>query len=163
MIVHLKKKGAALSLTGTTVDFIKETRYTKYATSAAMYGFVSLQIILEILILILTRGRSGITKIKKLNKIAKHLKKVKVLMDKLPEDVEVVGPSIAYRSGLYYYKQADSRMALVWECDIKIEPLIAVEYKKEFDLLDYITDKAFKDKIKGKGKKRKILKMYGIK
>lgn len=151
----LEKKGAALSLTGTTVDFIKETRYTKYATSAAMYGFVCLQIILEILILILTRGRSGITKIKKLNKIAKHLKKVKVLMDKLPEDVEIVGPSIAYRSGLYYYKQADSRMALVWECDIKIEPLIAIKYEFKKDLLDYISDEALKGKLSKLSEQRK--------
>ncbi len=149
----LEKKGAALSLTGTTVDFIAETKYTKYATSVAMYGFVCLQIILEILILILTRGRSGMTKLKKIKKLAKGLKKFKKIIDKLPEDVEIVGPSMAYKSGLYYYKQADSRMALVWECDIKIEPLIAVEYKKEFDLLDYISDKAVKDKLsKKKGK-----------
>ncbi|NML72056.1 OmpA family protein [Chryseobacterium sp. RP-3-3] len=149
-----EKKGAALSLTGTTVDFIAQTKYTKYATSAAMYGFVCLQIVVEILILILTRGRSGISKLKKIKKIAKELKKVKKLMDSLPEDVEILGPSMAYRSGLYYYKQADGRIALIWEADLKIEPVVAVEYKKEFDLLDYITDKTVKDKITGKQKQK---------
>lgn len=149
-----EKKGTALNLTGTTVDFIADTKYTKYATSAAMFGFVCLQIVVEILILILTRGRSGISKLKKIKKLAKGMQRVKKLMDKLPEDIEILGPSMAFKSGLYYYKQADGKIALVWEADLKIEPVVAVEYKKEFDLLDYITDKTVKDKISSKQKQK---------
>lgn len=77
------------------------------------------------------------------------------MIDRMPDEIDLVYPSLAYRSGLYYQKQTNGKLALILEADIKIEPLIAVEYKKEFDLLDYITDKTIKDKFKGKNKKQK--------
>jgi ompA family protein len=152
---EIEKKGTALSLKGKTFDLIKDTKYVRYATSVAMFGFVLLQIVLEVIILILTRGKSGITKIKKINKLQKGAKKMMKMIDQMPDGIDLVYPSLAYRSGLYYQKQADGKLALILEADIKIEPLIAVEYRKEFDLLDYITDKTIKDKFKGKNKKQK--------
>lgn len=152
---EIEKKGAPLSLKGKTFDLIKDTKYVRYATSAAMFGFVLLQIVLEVLILILTRGKSGITKIKKIKKLQKGAKKMMKMIDRMPDEIDLVYPSLAYRSGLYYQKQTNGKLALILEADIKIEPLIAVEYKKEFDLLDYITDKTIKDKFKGKNKKQK--------
>jgi len=143
-----EKKGTALSLTGTTVNFITQTKYTKYATSIAMFGFVCLQIVIEILILILTRGRSGISKLKKIKKLAKGVQKAMKAIESLPDSIELVGPSMAYKSGLYYYKQADGRVAMIFEAGIKIDPLIGVKYELVGkDLLDYVTDKTLKDKL----------------
>lgn len=85
----------------------------------------------------LTRGKNLEGRILKL---AKSLKKVQQYI-KLMEDagLEIIPPSIAINAGMYYQKQKDGRLALVYEANLKANPLVALNYKKEFDLLGLIT------------------------
>ena len=53
--------------------------------------------------------------------------------------IEIIPPSIAINAGMYYQKQKDGRLALVYEANLKANPLVALNYKKEFDLLGLIT------------------------
>ncbi|GEM56120.1 hypothetical protein FB1_23410 [Flavobacterium branchiophilum NBRC 15030 = ATCC 35035] len=133
----LEKTGEELSLVGTHTNLLTQTQYTKYAAAAVIYEFVVIGIIIDLLIIYLTRGKSLEGRILKL---ANNLKKAQQYI-KLMEDagIEIIPPSIAINAGMYYKKQNDGRLALVYEANLKADPLVALNYKKEFDLLSLIT------------------------
>lgn len=133
----LEKKGADLSLVGTQTNLITQTEYTKYAAASVIYGFVVVGILIDLLMIYLTRGRNVGTK---LQKIAKMARDAKAILKKMNDaGVELIPPSIAINVGMYYQKQKDSRLALVYEANLNANPLVAINFKKEFDLLGLIT------------------------
>lgn len=133
----LEKKNEELSLTGTQVDFIKENKYTRYLVALAIYEMVAVGIIIDLLMLYLTKGRNIPGKLRKVAKLAKKAKQLSKYLDDL--GVEIVPPAIAMNAGMYYKMQADSRLALIFEANIKCSPLVAVNFEKSFDLIeDYL-------------------------
>lgn len=55
---NLEKSGQELSLIGTQINLIKQTLYTKYVAAAVIYGFVIVGIIVDVLMIYLTRGKN---------------------------------------------------------------------------------------------------------
>ena len=120
----------------------------------------------------LTRGRNLTGRIAKISKYVKGAEKVlKTLND---AGVEIIPPSIAINAGMYYQKQKDGRLALVYEANLSARPLIEVNFKREFDLLDLLKkgieniqkarhpdDKKAKDKLeKNKKNNNKIIEYF---
>jgi outer membrane protein OmpA-like peptidoglycan-associated protein len=141
-VIHersIEKAGESLSLSGTTLNLIKETKYTKYAAAAVIYGLVVTVIIIDLIMIYLTRGKNLAGRAKKIQKVLRKVKALeKVLERKGDVEIEIIPPSIAVNAGMYYYQQADKRVAMVYEANIKADPLLAIEIKKEFDLLDLL-------------------------
>jgi outer membrane protein OmpA-like peptidoglycan-associated protein len=132
----LEKKEEELSLTGTQVDFIKETKYTRYLVAIAIYEMVAVGILIDLLMIYLTRGRNIPGKLKKAQKVAK---KIEEISNKLEDvGIEIYPPNIAMNAGMYYKMQPDSRLALIFEANIKCEPLVALGFKKSFNLIEYL-------------------------
>ena len=132
----LEKKGEDLSLTGTQVDFIKENKHTRYLVAIAIYEMVAVGIIIDLLMIYLTKGRNIPGKLKKAVKVAK---KIEEIADKLDDiGIEIYPPNIAMNAGMYYKMQADSRLALIFEANIKCAPLVAVGFKRDFNLIEYL-------------------------
>jgi len=130
----IEKTGEALSLVGKETNLIQQTKYTKYAAAAVIYGFVVVGILIDLLMIYLTRGKNLTGRIAKIAKYVKGAEKVlKTLND---AGVEIIPPSIAINAGMYYKKQKDGRLALVYEANLNARPLIEVNFKREFDLLD---------------------------
>ncbi|WP_264552102.1 OmpA family protein [Flavobacterium sp. N2038] len=150
----LEKKEEALSLKGTEVDFIKEDNTTRYIAAFVVYELVAIGIIIDLLMIYLTRGKNleG-----RLAKIASKVKKVsKYLND---SGAELVPPSIAINTGMYYKTQLDNRLALIFEANIKADPLVAINFEKKFDLKDLIKQKlTHKDNQKKQGEINAFLK-----
>ena len=168
----IEKTGEALSLVGKEINLIQETKYTKYAAAAVIYGFVVVGILIDLLMIYLTRGRNLTGRIAKISKYVKGAEKVlKTLND---AGVEIIPPSIAINAGMYYQKQKDGRLALVYEANLSARPLIEVNFKREFDLLDLLKkgieniqkarhpdDKKAKDKLeKNKKNNNKIIEFF---
>lgn len=133
----VEKMGQDLSLVGTQTNLITQTKYTKYFAAGVIYGFVVVGIIIDLLMIYLTRGRNVVTKLQKFAKIARHAEAILKRMN--DAGVELIPPSIAINAGMYYQKQKDGRLALVYEANLNANPLVAVNFKKEFDLLELIT------------------------
>ncbi|MGU3376044.1 OmpA family protein [Chryseobacterium sp. M5A1_1a] len=141
----VEKSGQELSLVGTQTNIIKQTDYTRFAAAAVIYGFVVVGILIELLMIYLTRGKNVTIK---LQKFAKMARKADAVLKRMNEaGVELIPPAIAVNAGMYYQKQKDGRLGVVYEANIKADPLIAVNFKREFDLLKLIT-KTIED-IKG--------------
>lgn len=168
----LEKTGEALSLVGTKTNLIRQTEYTKYFAAAVIYGFVVVGILIDLLMIYLTRGKNLTGHIAKISKYVKGAEKVlKTLND---AGVEIIPPSIAINAGMYYKKQKDGRLALVYEANLSARPLIEVNFKREFDLLDLLkkgieniqkakhpNDKKTKEKIeKNKKNNKKIIEYF---
>lgn len=141
----VEKSEQELSLVGTQTNLIKQTDYTRFAAAAIIYGFVVIGILVELLMIYLTRGRNIATKLQKFAKMARRADAVLKRME--DAGVELIPPAIAINAGMYYQKQKDGRLGVVYEVNIKADPLIALSFKKEFDLLQLIT-KTIQD-IKG--------------
>ncbi len=139
----LEKRGEALSLVGKEINLLIETKYTKYAAAAVVYYFVMLGIIIDLVMIYLTRGKN-LT-----GRVAKIAKKVKILK-KIIDDtgVEIVPPSIAINAGMYYKMQLDGRLALIYEANVNINPLIAINFIRDFDLIKMLQAKP--EAVKGK-------------
>ena len=135
----LEKTGQDLSLVGTQTNLITQTKYTKYFAAGVIYGFVVVGIVIDLLLIYLTRGRNVITKLQKFANMAKRAESILKKMD--DAGVELIPPSIAINAGMYYQKQKDGRLALVYEANLNANPLVAVNFKREFDLLKLITKK----------------------
>lgn len=132
----LEKTTEALSLVGTETNLIRQTQYTKYAAAAVIYGFVVVGILVDLLLIYLTRGKNLEGKIAKLSKAVKGGQKIlKGLED---AGAELIPPSIAINAGMFYKKQKDGRLALVYEANIKANPILAINFKREFDLIDLL-------------------------
>lgn len=132
----LEKKEEALSLKGTEVDFIKIDNTTRYIAAFVIYELVAIGIVIDLLMIYLTRGKNleG-----RLAKIASKVKKVSKYLD--DAGVELVPPSIAINTGMYYKTQLDNRLALIFEANIKADPLVAINFEKKFDLKKLIEEK----------------------
>ena len=141
-VIHdrdIEKAGGELSLIGKEVNLIKETKYTKYAAAAVIYGLVVSVIIIDLIIIYLTRGKNLAGRAKKIQKVLRKVKAFeKILERKGDVEIEILPPSIAVNAGMYYYQQADKRVAMVYEASIKADPLLAIEIKKEFDLSEIL-------------------------
>jgi outer membrane protein OmpA-like peptidoglycan-associated protein len=141
----VEKAGQELSLVGTQTNIIKQTDYTRFAAAAVIYGFVVVGILIELLMIYLTRGKNVVNK---LQKFAKMARKAEAVLKRMEDaGVELIPPAIAVNAGMYYQKQKDGRLGVVYEANLKADPLIAVNFKREFDLLKLIT-KTIED-IKG--------------
>ncbi|AMO20626.2 hypothetical protein [Flavobacterium columnare] len=141
-VIHdrdIEKAGDALVLKGTQVNLIRDTKYTKYAAAYAIYVMVLLTIVIEIIIIYLTRGRNLTGKAKKIQKVLRKIKALEKIVERKGDvDIEIIPPSIAINAGMYYKQLANRNMALFYEVNVKAAPIIAVEIKKEFDLLDLL-------------------------
>ena len=94
----LEKTGEALSLVGTKTNLIRQTEYTKYFAAAVIYGFVVVGILIDLLMIYLTRGKNLTGHIAKISKYVKGAEKVlKTLND---AGVEIIPPSIAINAGM---------------------------------------------------------------
>uniref|UniRef100_UPI0040470D74 hypothetical protein n=1 Tax=Flavobacterium sp. TaxID=239 RepID=UPI0040470D74 len=145
----IEKAGEALVLSGKIINLIKETKYTKYAVAAVIYGLVVITIIIDVLVIYLTRGRSLAGRAKKIQKVLRKVKALeKALERKGDVDIDIIPPSIAVNAGMYYKQLSDRRVAMFYEVNVKASPLLAIEIKKEFDLLS-LMDKGI-DAIKAK-------------
>lgn len=133
----VEKAGQELSLSGTQTNLIKQTQYTRFAAAAVIYGFVVVGIIIDLLMIYLTRGRNISTKLEKFAKMARKAESILKKMD--DAGVELIPPAIAVNAGMYYQKQKNGKLALVYEANIKADPLVAINFKKEFDLVQLIT------------------------
>ncbi|CAM3860135.1 MULTISPECIES: OmpA family protein [Flavobacterium] len=133
---ELEKKGQELSLTGTLTNIITETKYTKYAAAAVIFYFVILGIVIDLIMIYLTRGKNLQGRIAKL---ATKVKQVKTFLDKT--GLEIVPPSLALNAGMYYKKQNDGRLALIYEANLNANPIVALNFEKEFDLVKILTEK----------------------
>lgn len=141
----VEKAGQELSLVGTQTNIIRQTDYTRFAAAAVIYGFVVVGILIELLMIYLTRGKNVVNK---LQKFAKMARKAEAVLKRMEDaGVELIPPAIAVNAGMYYQKQKDGRLGVVYEANLKADPLIAVNFKREFDLLKLIT-KTIED-IKG--------------
>ncbi len=150
----LEKREEALSLKGTEVDFIKTDNTTRYIAAFVIYELVAIGIIIDLLLIYLTRGKNleG-----RLLKIASKIKKISKYLD--DAGAELVPPSVAINTGMYYKTQLDSRLALIFEANIKADPLVAINFEKKFDLKDLIEKKLnHKDNQKKQGEIKAFLK-----
>jgi outer membrane protein OmpA-like peptidoglycan-associated protein len=128
-----------LSLTGTTINLIKDTKYTKYAAAAVIYGLVATVIIIDLIVIYLTRGRNLAGRAGKISKVLRKVKALEKTLERVGDvDIEIIPPSIAVNAGMYYSQQVDKRVAMIYEANIKADPLLAIEIKKEFDLADLL-------------------------
>jgi outer membrane protein OmpA-like peptidoglycan-associated protein len=152
----VEKAGQELSLSGTKTNLIKQTQYTRFAAAAVIYGFVVVGIIIDLLIIYLTRGKNISTRLEKFAKMARKAESILKRMD--DAGVDLIPPVIAVNAGMYYQKQKNGKLALVYEANIKADPLIAINFKREFDLIKLITKTI--DGIKGaihpKGTEKKL-------
>ncbi|WP_421497988.1 hypothetical protein [Flavobacterium columnare] len=141
-VIHdrdIEKAGKALILKGTEVNLITQTKYTKYAAAYAIYVMVLFTIVIEIIIIYLTRGRNLTGKAKKIQKVLRKIKALEKIAERKGDvDIEIIPPSIAINAGMYYKQLANQNIALFYEVNVKAAPIIAVEIKKEFDLLDLL-------------------------
>ncbi|MBE0390786.1 OmpA family protein [Flavobacterium sp. PL002] len=145
-----EQKGLELSLTGSEVNLITQTKYTKYAAAAVVLYFVLLGIVIDLVMIYLTRGKNLQGRVAK---IAKKVKAFKKIID--DSGVEIVPPSIAINAGMYYWKQADGRMALIYEANLNANPIVALNFEKEFDLLEMLKSKL--EPVRGEKPKNKKL------
>lgn len=142
---EIEKREQPLSLQGTELDFIKTDDTTRYVTAFVIYEMVAIGIVIDLLMLYITRGGSAEGK---LAKIATKVKKVsKYLND---AGAELVPSSIAINAGMYYKTLADKRTALILEANVKADPLVAINFEKKYNLADLI-----KNKTKGESNQKK--------
>lgn len=106
-------------------DYTAENRIT---TEISHILYATYQVIIELIILYLTRGKGSKTKIKAQKKINKALKFME------DNNLSFITPKVAESFGVYYKKINDGRVARIYKVNWKADPLIGVEYKKEFDL-----------------------------
>lgn len=135
----LEKREEELSLQGTEHDFIKASDVTRYLVALVIYEMVAVGIVIDLLMLYLTRGGSAEGKLLKI--ISKAQKVSKYIND---AGAELVPSSIAINAGMYYKTLANKRMALIIEANIKADPLVAINFEKKFTLKSLFFDKATK-------------------
>ncbi len=132
----LEKPGSSLSMVGAQTNLLTETSYSKYAAAAVIYCFVVVGIIIDLLLIYLTRGKNLEGRIAK---IARKVKAVQKVIKNLNDaGVEIVPPAIAINGGMYYYKRADGELVQVFEANLKANPLVAVDFKREFSLCEML-------------------------
>lgn len=153
----LEKREADLSLTGTQIDFIKNDDATRYIVAFVIYEIVAIGVLIDLIMFYLTNGGSSESR---LAKIASKTKKVSKYVDDL--GAELVPPSIAVNTGIYYKIQEDKRLALIYEVNLKADPLVAINFEKKYNLGELIKNKSKNEKnVKKKEQITSILKEIG--
>jgi len=130
-----------------TIDYTEEYRWM-----AEVYiGMVCLGVIvIELLILYLTKGKGSFGRLKKYRKAARISKKMNEL------GFELMTPRVSYSKGYYFEKQKDERIAFV-SCErVMAYPIIGIEYHKTHLLSDLA-----KESEDSKGSKE-LLDNYGL-
>jgi outer membrane protein OmpA-like peptidoglycan-associated protein len=130
---NIEKKGEALSLTGIKTNLLQQNMYAKYSAAMVIYSFFCIGLLIDLLLIYLTRGKNVPGKLKKISNVAK--KATKVLDELEDSDIEIIPPAIAINAGMYYKKQLDGRLALVYEANIKAKPLVQIDFERKFDLV----------------------------
>jgi outer membrane protein OmpA-like peptidoglycan-associated protein len=104
----------------------------KYRWMAELYiAEVSIAVVLvELLILYLTKGKGSFGRLRKYRKLAKASKKLDAL------GFELMTPSISWSQGDYFEKQKDGRIANVTKVRIIAYPIIGIKYSKVHNLVD---------------------------
>ncbi|WP_163408088.1 hypothetical protein [Flavobacterium ajazii] len=74
-----------------------------------------------------------------------HLKQKKIKDALDNAGLEIISPSIAVNTGIYYKMQADRRMALIFEANIKADPLIGIDFTKNYTIKSLLHAKATKN------------------
>ncbi len=108
----------------------------KYRWMAELYiAEVTLAVVLvELLILYLTKGKGSFARLRKYRKLAKASKKLDAL------GFELMTPSISWSQGDYFEKQKDGRIANVTKVRIIAYPIIGIKYSKVHNLVDLSRD-----------------------
>lgn len=145
----LEKRAEELSLKGTELDFIKTDTTTRYIAALVIYEMVAIGIVIDLLMLYFTRGGSSEGKVIEI--ISKAKKVTKYVKD---AGAELVPSSIAINTGMYYKMMADKRMALIFEANIKADPLVAINFEKKFNIKSLLFDDATKEETDEDKKKR---------
>lgn len=144
----IEKSTEALALNGTTLDFIKTDTTTRRVVALIIYEMVAIGILIDLLMLYVTRGGSGEAKVIKMASKAKKISKYVKDMG-----AELVPPSIAINVGVYYKMQADRRMARIYEANIKADPLVAINFEKKYTMKSLLHSKATKNETDEEKKK----------
>lgn len=111
---------------------IDYTRNYQKTTEFFIFSIIVMQLALEVLFIVLTRGRSATRHLKK---VQKTLKKVESFQKNLENyNLQIIYPAVAMNSASYYEKQNDGRMAQIVEFNIKAAPLIGINYTDTFTL-----------------------------
>ncbi|PXY40615.1 hypothetical protein DMB65_11955 [Flavobacterium cheongpyeongense] len=145
----IEKTGEELSLKGgTELDFIKTDTTTRRIVAFIIYEMVAIGILIDLIMLYITRGGSAEARVVK---IAAKIKKASEYLDKI--GAELVPPSIAINTGMYYKMQADRRMALIYEANIKADPLVAINFTKKYTMKSLLHSKATENETDEEKKK----------
>ncbi|CAD0002095.1 OmpA family protein [Flavobacterium chungangense] len=153
----LEKTGEELSLKGgTELDFIKTDTTTRRIVAFIIYEMVAIGIAIDLIMLYLTRGGSAEAKVVK---VVAKAKKISDYAEKI--GAELVPPSIAINTGGYYKMQADRRMALIFEANIKADPLVAINFKKHYTIKSLLHSKLTKNET-DEDKQKENDKINGI-
>jgi outer membrane protein OmpA-like peptidoglycan-associated protein len=145
----LEKREEELSLKGTELDFIKTDNSARYIAGFIIYEFVAIGIAIDLLMLYFTREGSAESK---LTKIANKSKKASKYIN--DAGAEIVPSSIAINTGMYYKMLSDRRIALIYEANIKADPLVAINFEKKFNIKSLLFDDATKGETDEDKKKR---------
>ena len=129
------------------IDYTEEYRWMAEVYIAQ----VTIAILLvEVLILYLTKGKGSFSRLRKYRKLAKISKKMQDL------GFELMTPQYSWSKGYYFEKQKDGRMASV-SCErVMAYPIIGISYHKTHRLEDLANESGDKEKLGD------LLENYGI-
>jgi len=122
--------------------FSKVENYTEANRDLVEKGILTLTIIVmivELIIAVLTMGESAATKLPKLKKAARLLKKAQEAKAKV-EDLgfEFIFPKVAFTYGSYLEKYKDGIIHYITEFNVKADPVIGISFAKSLSLKSVI-------------------------
>jgi len=111
---------------GTTVDYTE--KYRKSAEAVILFLYV-ITIIIELLIIYVTRGKGSFGRIRKYRKYFK-------ILDKLDDaGFEFIYPKLATNRGVYF-DQKDGKISRVVEENVSAKPFLGIKYNKKHKLIN---------------------------
>lgn len=112
-----------------SIDYTKNYQKT---TEFFIFQSIIIKSIIEIILIIITRGKGGGKIFNKIRKISKNKEQIEDFLGKM--NMEITYPAVAMNSASYYEKQKDGRVAQIVEFNIKADPLIGVKYQDTLEL-----------------------------
>lgn len=123
--------------------FGKEESYAQGNQDLVEKGILTLTIlvmIVEIIIAVLTMGESAATKLPKLKKLAKGIKKVQDAGKKVTDlGFDFIFPKVAFTYGSYLEK-VNKIVHFVTQFNIKADPVIGIKFAKKLELKDLLAN-----------------------
>lgn len=123
--------------------FNKDESYAQGNQDLVEKGILTLTIlvmIVEIIIAVLTMGESAATKLPKLKKLAKGLKKVQDASKQVTDlGFDFIFPKVAFTYGSYLEK-VNKIVHFVTQFNIKADPVIGIKFDKKLGLKDLLTN-----------------------